>query len=137
VLVLDTTGELKCYFKSAAAVFVGGSLDSVGGHNLFEPAMFARPLAAGPQLDGVREQADALLAGGGLCVVADAAGLAQHWLGLLDDPAAAQSQGGKAREAVLRVSGALARTLKVIEPLLAEPADGRARGLETGTRRDA
>jgi 3-deoxy-D-manno-octulosonic-acid transferase len=93
VLVLDSLGELAAVYPRARAAFVGGTLASVGGHNVLEPAGARRPVVFGPHTENVRHAVDLLLAsGGGLCI-ADAAGLAETWTALLSDPDAARARG--------------------------------------------
>ena len=118
VLVVDTTGELRGFMKSAAAVFVGGSLVAIGGHNLFEPAAFGHGVATGPHLDGVREQADALLRRDALTIVADAEALATYWARCLDHPLETSRTGRAAQAAVRDSAGALERTMRVLAPVL-------------------
>jgi 3-deoxy-D-manno-octulosonic-acid transferase len=62
VVVLDTMGELAQLYQLATAVFVGGSLADVGGHNILEPAIFGKPIVFGPHMQNFREIADAFLA---------------------------------------------------------------------------
>ncbi len=50
ILLLDTIGELSALFPRASVVFVGGSLCRWGGHNILEPAYFARPILTGPHM---------------------------------------------------------------------------------------
>src|SRR6185295_8350290 len=47
VILLDTIGELAALYRFAAVVFVGGSLVPRGGHNIIEPAAFAKPIIVG------------------------------------------------------------------------------------------
>jgi 3-deoxy-D-manno-octulosonic-acid transferase len=119
VLVVDTTGELGGFMKRAAAVFVGGSLVAagVGGHNLLEPAAFARPIAAGPDLEGVRDQADILTAGRRAHGRGKRPGPGGEWSARLDDPAAARERGLRALAALRAQSGALERTWAALLPL--------------------
>jgi 3-deoxy-D-manno-octulosonic-acid transferase len=118
VLVIDTTGELRGFMKKAYAVFVGGSFDTVGGHNLLEPAAFGAPVATGPGLDGVREQADLLASADALAIVGDAEALAERWSAWLDDPQAARGYGLRALGVVRAHAGALERTWAALGPLL-------------------
>jgi len=124
VLVLDTTGETRGFFRAADCAFVGGSLVRVGGHNLAEPAMFGIPFVVGPYLDAVRHQADLLEAVGALHVVDDAKGFARVWSAWLRDPNEAARIGKAACRAVAVNRGAVARTLAALEPLLAKVATG-------------
>ncbi len=48
VLLLDTLGELAAIYRYANLAFVGGSLVPRGGHNILEPAFFARAILTGP-----------------------------------------------------------------------------------------
>jgi 3-deoxy-D-manno-octulosonic-acid transferase len=67
VLLLDSIGELSGVFAHADVVFMGGTLAEKGGHNILEPALFGKPVIAGPHLENFRdierhfEQHDALL----------------------------------------------------------------------------
>lgn len=88
VLLLDTLGELGGLYRGAAAVFVGGSLAPIGGHNLLEPARAAVPVLFGPHVESVRSVARALEEGGGGAAVRDEIELEQRLAGLLSDAAA-------------------------------------------------
>ncbi len=47
VLILDTLGELKSFYKIASLAFVGGTLVPVGGHNIAEPCRYDVPVLYG------------------------------------------------------------------------------------------
>jgi tetraacyldisaccharide 4'-kinase len=55
ILLLDSIGELAGTFEHADAVFMGGTLSDMGGHNILEPAMTGKPIIAGPHLENFRE----------------------------------------------------------------------------------
>ena len=55
VLLLDSIGELAATFEHGDAVFMGGTLVEMGGHNILEPAMAGKPVIAGPHLENFRE----------------------------------------------------------------------------------
>lgn len=55
VLLLDSIGELSGLFAHATVVFMGGTLADKGGHNILEPAIFAKPVIAGPHMENFRE----------------------------------------------------------------------------------
>jgi 3-deoxy-D-manno-octulosonic-acid transferase len=67
VILLDTIGELVAAYLFAQVVFVGGSLVAKGGHNILEPAFYAKPIIVGPHTENFRQiitdfsQADAVL----------------------------------------------------------------------------
>ena len=64
VLLLDSIGELSGLFALADVVFMGGTLAARGGHNILEPALFARPVIVGPHMENFREIAREFLAAG-------------------------------------------------------------------------
>ena len=55
VLLLDTLGELAAIYRDANVAFVGGSLVPRGGHNILEPAFFARAILTGPYTENFRD----------------------------------------------------------------------------------
>ncbi len=57
IYLADTVGEVEALICGASLVFVGGSLAPVGGHNLLEPAAWAKPVISGPQLHNFSEEA--------------------------------------------------------------------------------
>jgi 3-deoxy-D-manno-octulosonic-acid transferase len=120
VLVLDTLGELPALWPRASVAFVGGTLaPGVGGHNLIEPAQHARLVLHGPHCENAREAEALLGACGGAERVADAADLARAVVGALRDPARTSALGEAGRAALEAQRGALARSLGLIDALLA------------------
>lgn len=55
VLLLDTLGELAAIYRYCNIAFVGGSLVPSGGHNILEPAFFARAILTGPYTENFRD----------------------------------------------------------------------------------
>jgi 3-deoxy-D-manno-octulosonic-acid transferase len=51
ILLLDTTGELKDWYPLATVAFVGKSLTAHGGQNPAEPALAARTVVFGPNME--------------------------------------------------------------------------------------
>ncbi|WP_299228286.1 glycosyltransferase N-terminal domain-containing protein [Sulfurihydrogenibium sp.] len=47
VYIIDTMGELTSFFKYADAVFVGGTIASIGGHNILEPILSGKKVIIG------------------------------------------------------------------------------------------
>ena len=58
VLLLDSIGELSGLFPYATVVFMGGTIADKGGHNILEPAIFGKPVIAGPHMENFREIAE-------------------------------------------------------------------------------
>jgi 3-deoxy-D-manno-octulosonic-acid transferase len=122
VFLLDTLGELAGLYRLADAVFVGGSLVPAGGHNILEPAWFARAPIFGPSMENFSDIARDFLAAGAAVEVADGAGLAAAWARLLEDVAERERMGRAARELVERNAGATGRALGRIAVILGQPA---------------
>ena len=118
VIILDSRGELAALYSQAVVAYVGGTLVPVGGHNLLEPAIWAKPVLFGPFTDHCAEIASLLIESGGGRRVTDAADLAQQVLYLLIHEHARLSMGQSARKAVEQNQGALSATVEAIDPLL-------------------
>ncbi len=59
--IMDTLGDMGSLFTVADSIFLGGSLQPLGGHNPLEPASFGKPVITGPhvfknsaEFDGLR-----------------------------------------------------------------------------------
>src|SRR5213078_4876506 len=76
VLLLDTIGELSALFAHADVVFMGGTLPHRGGHNILEPAFFAKPVVVGPHMENFQAVADEFRARGAMVEVGSGAELA-------------------------------------------------------------
>ena len=133
VVILDTGGELANVYREAAVAFVGGTLVPIGGHNLLEPAVWAKPVLFGPYTDKCAEIADLLSQGGGGIRVTDAATLAQHVITLLNNPEACTSMGQSAQQVVRQNQGAVQRTLEAIETLFSQDQAKDGSSLERRT----
>jgi 3-deoxy-D-manno-octulosonic-acid transferase len=48
IFLMDEIGWLKSLYSICDFTFVGGSLKKIGGHNIIEPAEFAKPVIIGP-----------------------------------------------------------------------------------------
>jgi 3-deoxy-D-manno-octulosonic-acid transferase len=121
VFLLDSVGELAAVYALATLAFVGGSLvPGVGGHNILEPAQYGVPVLTGPNTFNFREIVNIFEQGGGVTTVTSA-NLAGEWLRLLDDADQRRKLGATARELFLKNSGATARTLQALQPLLRRP----------------
>ena len=119
IILLDTIGELAEVYRFASVVFVGGSLVPRGGHNIIEPAVFARAILVGPHTENFRQivadfaEADAVVqvpaSGEDMASV-----LARELIRLLRDHEAAQAMGARARAILLANRGATRCTVAAI-----------------------
>jgi 3-deoxy-D-manno-octulosonic-acid transferase len=117
VILLDTIGELASVYRFAAVVFVGGSLVPGGGHNILEPAAFAKPIMVGPHTENFRQiisdfvQDDAV-------VQTDSHALTGELARLLLNKEEACAIGKRARSILLRNKGATECTIGAIADLI-------------------
>ena len=118
VLVLDTMGELAHVYPSAAVVFVGGSLEPAGGHNVLEPAVAGKAVVVGPHMENFQEIADEFRGADALVQVASPAELGGAVASLLADPERRRALGERARALVVRNQGAVAATVEALAELL-------------------
>jgi 3-deoxy-D-manno-octulosonic-acid transferase len=127
VLLLDSIGELSALFEHATVVFMGGTLASRGGHNILEPAYFAKPVIAGPHMENFAGIAAEFTAAGALVRIAGARELSAAVETLARDPARAAAIGAKARELALAKRG-------TVEHMAAEILNASAEGVPNPLR---
>jgi 3-deoxy-D-manno-octulosonic-acid transferase len=120
-LLLDETGRLADIYYFSAVVFVGGTLDDTGGHNVLEPSAFSKPVLFGPDIRHTREGAEALMRKNGGFMVKTADELAEITISLLKDPAALAKAGEASRAALESLQGATTRTMEAIALVLPPP----------------
>ncbi|MBI3808557.1 MAG: 3-deoxy-D-manno-octulosonic acid transferase [Nitrospirae bacterium] len=118
VVVLDSRGELAAIYREAVVAFVGGTLVPIGGHNLLEPAQWAKAVLFGPYTDHCAEIADLLIQAGGGRRVLQAEELTQQIMALFSDSEERERMGRSARQVVEQNQGALQRTMEAIDRLL-------------------
>jgi len=114
VLILDTIGELERIYGLAGISFVGGSMVPVGGHNLLEPAAFGRPVLFGKYTHNFLLMSQLLAEEGGGWMIEDSEDLFLKMKTLLSDHELCAGMGIRAKEFVLKNSGALDRVMAQI-----------------------
>ena len=125
IVLLDSIGELAAMYRFASVVFVGGSLVPVGGHNILEAALYAKPIIVGPHMQNFREitaeflRRDALIQIRAISVDDQISELVRSFADLLDDQSRANQLGANARRAIEDNRGATDRTVAEIAELLA------------------
>jgi tetraacyldisaccharide 4'-kinase len=117
VLLLDSIGELARLFALADVVFMGGTLASRGGHNILEPALFGKPVIAGPHMENFRDIAQQFRTFGAYLEISDAAQLGNTVGQLLSDPPRAKDIGRIALRCAQASRGASALALQEIRKL--------------------
>lgn len=118
VLIGDTMGELQVFYGACDLAFVGGSLVPRGGHNMIEPAAWAKPIISGPHVFNFTEVARLLETAGAMVFASDADHLATTVVRILSDSALSEQQGQAALSVANANRGALARLLALIDRTL-------------------
>ena len=118
ILLGDTIGEMGLYLRLTEIAFVGRSLTSEGGQNPLEPAMLDTAVLAGRNVQNFREAYQRLIDGGGAKLVRDRDMLAGAVNYLLANEAARHDMMAAGAAAVEEMRGALAKTLKSLDPYI-------------------
>ena len=118
ILLGDTIGEMGLYLRLTEIAFVGRSLTSEGGQNPLEPAMLDTAVLAGRNVQNFRESYQRLLDSGGAKLVRDRNMLAGAVNFLLTNEGARHDMMAAGAATVEEMRGALARTLKSLEPYI-------------------
>jgi 3-deoxy-D-manno-octulosonic-acid transferase len=128
VILLDTIGELRAVYSLGAVAFVGGSIAAYGGHNVLEPASLGVVVVTGAHTENFAAITKVLLDENAIVQLPSieppkaAAELASVLAGLLSDDARRSEIARRALAVCDRNRGATARTIQIIEGLLAAPA---------------
>jgi 3-deoxy-D-manno-octulosonic-acid transferase len=93
---------------------------------MIEPAAYGAAVSFGPFTRNFREVVEALLAGEGAVVVQDGSELTAFVRRCLDDPSFADTLGARARRVVAAQLGATARTVDLLDALLADASPAMA-----------
>ncbi|MBD3586881.1 3-deoxy-D-manno-octulosonic acid transferase [Salinimonas sp. HHU 13199] len=115
VILLDEMGRLNEAYAVADVAFVGGSLADKGGHNALEPAAFGIPVIMGPNTYNNPVICEYMVASGGLHIKHSAAQISEQLLLWLSNPAMRHQAGDAAKTVLTKNSGALNKTLHVLE----------------------
>ena len=118
VLLIDTLGDLPFFYSASDIAFVGGSLFSIGGHNLLEPASFGTPVITGPSLQNVKEISTELIEVGGLLVVKDDQELSVQLNELFTDDSKKDQMVSSADKVMHDNKGSIENIMKLIKPFI-------------------
>jgi len=119
-LIVNTTGELKWFYKIATVIFVGKSLVGEGGQNIVEAAATGHPVIFGPNMQNFRAIAREFVAHGAGVQVADADGLRRAVQELLEDTGRCRAVTEAARHVIESNVGATTRSVELIARALAK-----------------
>ena len=114
VLLVDSLGEVLDLYSTADLVFVGGSLIPIGGHNLLEAALLAKPVIFGSYVQNFKEISTKLIRAGAGIKVVNQQDLARKMVIMLNDPARCRAMGEAGRSLIVENAGATERTMRYI-----------------------
>lgn len=117
--VADTMGEMGVFYRTAEVVFIGKSLESLGGQNPLEPARLDCAIVFGPHMTNFAEIAARLAAAGGAVTVADETELAAAVTRLLGEPGARRDLAAAARRVAEGEAAVLDAIAEALAPYLA------------------
>lgn len=114
VFFIDTTGELRSFYRHADIIFVGKSLCSEGGHNIIEPALYGKPVIVGPNMSNFPVVMDDFIRADAILQVPDSKALGEAVEELLKSPESRQRLGENAAGLVQEKAGALEASVRII-----------------------
>ena len=113
-LLVNTTGELKCFYEPATVVFVGKSLTAPGGQNPIEPGALGKAVVFGPNMQNFADVTRLFLAQNAVVQVSNAEALEKTVADLLADGPRRAELGRHALTVVAENLGAVNRTVEMI-----------------------
>jgi len=114
VFLVDTTGELSCFYPHADLVFVGKSLSRHGGQNPLEAAVWGKAVLVGSNMENFRVVMEDLRDADAVVVVENRTQLRENIGALLEDPDHRTQLGARAQSVVEAKRGAIKRTVELI-----------------------
>ncbi|MDC9727426.1 MAG: lipid IV(A) 3-deoxy-D-manno-octulosonic acid transferase [Candidatus Thioglobus sp.] len=117
-LLGDSMGEMMSYFEVSDIVFMGGSLNDTGGHNMLEPAALSKPIIFGPTVFNFAEISADLLEQKASIQVNNADELFEQITQLLADKKQLKSLGDNAKQYFDSQQGAVNRLSKLIAEII-------------------
>ncbi|RUM79518.1 MAG: 3-deoxy-D-manno-octulosonic acid transferase [Candidatus Thioglobus sp.] len=114
ILLGDSMGEMMSYFEVADIVFMGGSLNNTGGHNMLEPAALSKPILFGPNVFNFAEISTDLLEQNGAIQVSNADDLFKSITVLLTDTKTAKTLGNNANQYFQSKQGAVNKLIEQV-----------------------
>ena len=118
-LLIDTTGELRHWYKVATIVFIGKSLTAHGGQNPVEAISARKPVLFGPYMENFAGLAKQLITEGGALCVQNSQELMEQSRHLLRDPAEREKLATNALRVIRPHREAAVRTATLIEKISA------------------
>jgi 3-deoxy-D-manno-octulosonic-acid transferase len=121
VYLADTLGELGIWYRISPVSFVGGSLEQIGGHNPFEPALLGSAIIHGPHVRNFAEAYHKLTEAGAAIEISNPQDFARVLIETLA-PREAARMAAAAWEVCSQNAEVLDRVLAEIDDLISDPA---------------
>ncbi len=118
IMVLDTIGELAQFYELCDSAFIGGSLVPWGGHNLLEPAFYAKPVFFGPHMKNFAYLADTFIQAEAARIVSTEKDIIEMFL--MQDEKSLKKMGETAKKTLNSLQGATENTINAIESLMVD-----------------
>ena len=113
-LLVNTTGELRFFYRSATVVFIGKSLTAIGGQNPIEPGALGKAMVFGPNMQNFADITRHFLEKSAAIQVNSPEELEKTIAELLADQARRAELGRNALAVVAENLGAIDRTVEMI-----------------------
>ena len=113
-LVIDSTGELRDWYRMATVVVMGKSFRGVGGQNPVEPILAGKPVICGPHMENFDYLIQELRRAGGVIQLESERELTGNVADLLLSPEKAARLVTNAEGALMQHRGATNRTVELI-----------------------
>ncbi len=120
VLLVDTIGELKHWWGTAAIALVGGAFGTRGGQNMLEPAGYGCAVCFGPNTANFKDITQRLLDAEGAVQLATPEALTEFVERCLVDRPAAERLGNHARTMISMHRGATSRSIEQLTNLISQ-----------------
>jgi len=131
VVVADSMGELLMLYAASDVAFVGGSLVSIGGHNLLEACAVGLPVVFGQYMFNFEEISQLTLARDAGRQVSSVEELVTEVSAYLDDANLRFETGERGQRLVQQNRGALEKTVTLVTDLLGESCGGQESASES------
>ena len=118
ILLGDSMGEMLSYFAISDIVFMGGSLNQTGGHNMLEPAAHSKAIIFGPNVFNFAEISADLLNNQASIQVSNAQALFTQIISLLGNSQQLEVLGKNAKQYFDSQKGAVKKIAKLIKNII-------------------
>lgn len=116
IYLCDTLGEMGLFYRLSPIVFMGKSLEPLGGQNPLEPARLDCAVICGPYMTNFPEIMQRFEDEQAISIVTDKQETIAEITRLLQDPALLQEQASKAKKVAYAQAEVLSKTMTALSP---------------------